>query len=126
MRPRSIPAWARMRRRRYCASFSGSGGEKVTASDFAALLPYLLIVGGLYLIPLLLSRRAKRDPAFATSVVLATAVLVVLAWSILFPLAAGLVGPIEFGGYLRTIAVYVTPGLVVLAIWVGALRYLRR
>ena len=91
----------------------------MSADDWIGAAPYLVGIAAFYLLPLIISREAKRSTLAALRIVSVTALMAVLIITVLFPLGAGLVGPIELADYLRALAFYVLPSIPVLAAWAG-------
>lgn len=94
------------------------------SSDAQTWLTYLSCISAFYLLPLIISSRAKRDATFAARVVVALGGIVFVLITLLYPIGAGLVGPLSFADYFYALFIYLTPGVVVLLLWVGALRLL--
>ena len=87
----------------------------------AEQIPFLAAALAFYLLPLLISKRAKTEPARAVELVVVTAGCVALLMTPLYVLGAGLTGPVTWGGYFSTIALYTAPSIPILGFWLGAL-----
>ena len=85
-------------------------------------IPLLAALAAFYLLPLLVSKRAKTESARAVEITATTAGSVALLMTPLYVLAAGLTGPVTWGGYFSTIAFYIVPSIPILGFWLGALR----
>lgn len=94
------------------------------SSEAETWLIYLAVISAFYLIPLLISSRAKRNENFAGGLVASLLGIVFLLISLLYPIGAGLVGPLSLADYLYALLVYLAPGFIVLMIWVSGLRLL--
>ena len=91
-------------------------------TDLRDWLIYLIVIATFYLIPLIFSRRAKKDTAFAAQVWVGTTLVALVLVTFLYVVGAGVVGEWSLGDYVKTIAAYTLPGVFVLCAWVAVLR----
>ena len=90
----------------------------LNATDVGANAAYFAAASALYLLPLIVSSRARTSPGAATGIVIGVMVLVLLIVSTLYSLGAGLFGSWRWQTYVWSVAFYLIPGIVIFPLWV--------